>query len=151
MKKFTSPPINNSQLSIVWEGDPPHLTVYQFNCHNSVWYAHNGQYIAMNAGPPWPFEAWQIKKQVTQGEDLGQLDRGDIVAYYDKNGNIMHAQICTGNGKETWSANNEPPPPPGTPAQQTWKFAVSEAGKWADNVPNELKPITIKVFKKPNP
>ena len=85
--------------------------------------------------------------------DLGELARGDIVAYYDSSGNIMHTQTCTGNG----TANNEPLSYPGRPDNQSWKWATSPAGDWANNLywpdwnteGNDPTPVIIKVYIKP--
>lgn len=74
------------------------------------------------------------------------MDRGDVIAYYDKNTNLMHSQTVL-EDTTTYGANNEPPP--GGPETQSWKWATSTAGEWPTNVPHAYKPITIKVYDKP--
>jgi hypothetical protein len=44
---------------------------------------------------------------------------------------------------------NYPVPPPGTPAQQSWKWATSTADAWSANIPAPYQPDTIVVLDKP--
>ncbi len=146
MKNFKSPPITDCRDFVMPGGSIPHQ---HFVCHNATVHAYNG--TDPGTGGPWLFEGWVKKKEVAEGVDLGPLNRGDVVAYYDNEETIMHSQTCTGNAKETWGANNIPPAAPGTQAQQTWKYGTSEAGKWSQDVHSFFKPITIKVYAKPSP
>lgn len=80
----------------------------------------------------------------------------------------MHSQTCTGNGSETYGANNEPMAYPGAPANapsggnESFRWATSTAGDWANELyypdwttvdktwmPTDPTPITIKVYDKP--
>jgi len=131
-----------------------------FVCHDSTTHQYKGE---MGIVDFWD-GVWTLKKEVIVTHDLngngshpslGTLNRGDIVAYYDDEGNPMHSQTCTGNGTETFGANNEPLPFNGNPGLQSWKWATSTAGDWANAlwltaVPFEdLMPVHIKVYSKP--
>lgn len=64
----------------------------------------------------------------------------------------MHSQTCTGSGTDTYGANNEPLPFPGAPSDQSWKWATSTAGDWADDLwlpGTGIMPVTIKVYSVP--
>ena len=66
---------------------------------------------------------------------------------------MMHSQTCTGNGTETYGANNAPLTYPGRPiVDESWKWATSTAGDWANDLylpGTGVMPVTIKVYDKP--
>jgi hypothetical protein len=67
---------------------------------------------------------------------------------------LAHTQPCTGNGNETYGANNVPVSFPGRPGvDEAWQWATSPAGDWANNIKKDIfpgaTPFTIKVFSKP--
>jgi len=133
--------------------------VIDFVCHDSTTHAYNG---GMGRVDFWQ-GVWTLKKEVLVTHDingngshpsLGTLNRGDIVAYYKASGTIklMHSQTCTGSGTETFGANNEPLPFNGHPDLQSWIWATSTAGDWANAIwlpGTGVMPVTIKVFSKP--
>jgi hypothetical protein len=114
-----------------------------WNCHGSVKHAYDGSGIGDSSSPP----NWQVKKTAEQGGDLGQLVRGDVIAYYDKNMAVMHSQTVL-DANTTYAANNEPPAS-GNPPPETWKWAESAPGHWTDSISAEYKPVTIKVLARP--
>lgn len=119
-----------------------------WNCHGSTRHHYDGAGSGSVGNIDFAAGSWDMIADVNEGEDLGTLTRGDIVAYYDKNSNLMHSQTIT-SGSTTYGANNEPVPPPGTPAEQSWKWATSTAGAWTDDVNDLWKPVKIKVYDKP--
>jgi hypothetical protein len=137
----------------------PQPVMGDWNCHGSTWHHWNGSGTgSMSTLPPVgsPKKIVVVSHQAGGGgthPPLGTLNRGDIVAYYQANGPLMHSQTCTGNGT-TYGANNEPLPYPGAPSDQSWKWATSTAGDWANNLwlpGTGIMPVTIKVYDKPNP
>lgn len=162
-----------------WKFTKYGVTIWMAN----VWNCHGGSYhIAVGKTAAGSgncssgnmqalLDSYTIKKevQVTHGElgngthpPLGPLKRGDIVAYYAATGKsmadrLMHTQTCTGNGTETYGANNEPLTFPGNSECQSWKWAISPAGDWANHVQLNLgasigfpiTPVTIRVYRRP--
>ena len=147
-----------------------------WNCHGSTRHCYDGTYNDANTGQPWL--SWNVKAVVVVTHDsqgngthpgLGTLERGDVVAYFSPNGmpynppNIadlngwvmQHSQTCTGNSTETYGANNEPKTFPGAPGDgQSWEWATSPAGDWANHVwQPQLQglyvPFIVVVFDKP--
>ena len=150
----------------------------QWNCHGSTNHAYNGTgngdaggIVAMNSFSPWTVKTVVVTTHNPSGNgshpSLGTLERGDIVAYFSPNGRpysppnisdmylwtLQHSQTCTGNGDETYCANNEPLAFPGNPDQQTWKWATSPAGDYGIHVWRSSQggfiPFIIVVFDKP--
>ena len=141
----------------------------RWNCHGGTLHAYDGRGSG-SAGPsaidsllPKAKRSTKLKKTVTvthtsDGKGthppLGSLDRGDIIAYYTASGDLAHTQTCTGNGTDTYGANNIPVKFPGRPfIDEAWKWAISAAGDWANKIKKDLfpgaTPFTIKVFQKP--
>jgi len=144
-----------------------------WNCHGSTrhLYDSSGNGSAGPGGITHLVQARNLKKTVTVTHKdagggthpaLGTLNRGDVVAYYTATGALAHTQTCTGNGTETYGANNKPlsfpgkPGPARTGGNEAYEWATSPAGDWANNVKKGLKlggavitPFTIKVFSKP--
>lgn len=136
-----------------------------WNCHGSTRHLYDGSGTG-SAGPSevsFLLNPARLKKIVTvthtetgggSHPPLGPLERGDIVAYYTASGQLAHTQTCTGNGNETYGANNVPVRFPGLPGvDEAWQWATSPAGDWANNIKKDLfpgaTPFTIKVFSKP--
>jgi hypothetical protein len=141
-----------------------------FDCHVSTKHANRGE---IGCAPPNQPQFWDIAqpKKVVQvvhtptgggtHPALGPLNRGDVIAYYGANGLLMHSQTATGNGTETFGANNIPLTFPGLDQNQSWKWATSPAGDWANKVMQGLQivfadgtvlqiaPVVIAVFDKP--
>ncbi len=115
---------------------------HRWNCHGSVKHAYDGSGTGRSATTV----SWTVTKTAGEGESLGTLNRGDVIAYYDKDGALMHSQTVL-SGTTTHGANNKPPP--GGPGTQSWVWATSTAGEWALSVPATYKPITIKVMPRP--
>jgi hypothetical protein len=136
----------------------PQPVMSKWNCHGSTWHHWNGSGNGLSSTLP---PVGDPKKTVVVTHKpggggthppLGALNRGDIVAYYQANGPLMHSQTCTGNGTETYGANNETLPYPGAPSDQSWKWATSTAGDWANDLwlpGTGIMPVTIKVYNKP--
>ena len=67
---------------------------------------------------------------------------------------MQHSQTCTGNGTETYGANNVPKTYPGAPGQgQSWTWATSTVGDWANHIwqptlQGDYVPFIIVVFEK---
>jgi hypothetical protein len=140
-----------------------------WNCHGSVKHAYNdsGDGYAETWDLSFIETAWVTNTNIVVSHKaggggshppLGPLARGDVVIYYSNEGLMLHSQTCTGNGTETYGANNDVLSYPGSPANQSWKWAVSSAGDWANNMwspawptgsPTNIQPIRIKVYKKP--
>ncbi|MFO7534762.1 MAG: hypothetical protein R6X19_03620 [Kiritimatiellia bacterium] len=123
-----------------------------FTCHSSVAHAATG-----SIADPYVWEGWMVSTSVTvdargyEIPNLGTVNRGDVVAYYSQATNRVHSQICTGNGTETWSANNTPIVYDGTNYVNEWPaFATSIAGSNFQNGNPDSFPVTITVYKKPN-
>jgi len=136
----------------------PQPVMSEWNCHGSTWHHWDGSGTGnMTTLPPVgsPKKTVVVTHQAGGGgthPPLGTLNRGDIVVYYDVSGNKMHSQTCTGSGTGTYGANNEPLPYPGAPSDQSWKWATSPAGDWANDLwlPGwGIMPVTIKVYDKP--
>lgn len=136
-----------------------------WNCHGGTLHIYNGGGSG-NTGPrgvAFLFNASRLKNTVLvthtpTGEGshpaLGPLVRGDIVAYFTGSGDLAHTQTCTGNGTETYGANNVPVRFPGRPRlDEAWQWSTSTAGDWANDIKTNLfpgaTPFTIKVFSKP--
>ena len=118
----------------VTSNDLPAMSTW--NCHGSTLHAYN------NTGGGQPGSVvqagWTLINTVTQTSqgqsvNLGTLQRGYVVVYYDKDDNLMHSQTVTG-GTTTYGANNEQLPSPGTLANQSWKWYTCTAGSWAKNI-----------------
>jgi hypothetical protein len=124
-----------------------------WNCHGSTRHHYDGTGTGSAGNLDFVVLTWTLKTevQVNSGTHppLGPLNRGDVVVYYATNGALMHSQTCTGNGTETYGANNEVVPAPGTPQEQSWRWSTCVAGDWANNVPSPWAPVTVKVFAKP--
>lgn len=136
-----------------------------WNCHGGTSHIYNGggSGSAGPAGVAHLLAPGRLKTTVTvthtatgggSHPSLGSLARGDIVAYYTGNGQLAHTQTCTGNGNETYGANNVPVRFPGRPGvDEAWQWATSPAGDWANNIQTDIfpgaTPFTIKVFSKP--
>ena len=137
----------------------------QWNCHGGTLHVYDGRGNG-SAGPSAISSLLakaKLKKTVTvthtiDGKGthppLGSLDRGDIIAYYIESGALAHTQTCTGNGTDTYGANNIPVKFPGIPfIDEAWKWAISAAGDWANKIKKDLfpgaTPFTIKLFQKP--
>jgi hypothetical protein len=144
----------------------------RWNCHGGTTHVYNGSGSgsAAPSGVAFLLDPSKLKKTVTvthlaggggSHPALGPLSRGDIVAYFTAGGQLAHTQTCTGNGDETYGANNIPLSHPGRPdADEAWKWGYSPAGDWANNAALDLDsrlgapagtiiPFTIKVFSKP--
>lgn len=123
----------------------------RFTSHMSVAHAATGSHLN-----PYVWEGWTVSQSVTftgpgyAVPDLGTLNRGDVVAYY-VGGVPRHSQICTGNGAETWGADNNPVFWDGASYSNTAvAFCTSAAGCYYRNGnPNVDFPLTIKVHQKP--
>lgn len=92
-----------------------------------------------------PMDATKIKKI----QDA--CARGNIVVYYTNDGTLAHSQTVW-SGSTTYGANNEPVTAThgGVPgADESYKWAESSAGRWADNCNAAFQPMTVKVFKRP--
>jgi hypothetical protein len=138
----------------------PHVAMGTWNCHGSTWHHWNGSGTGnmMTLPPVGSPKKTVVVTHLSGGggshPPLGTLNRGDIVVYYQANGPKMHSQTCTGNGTETYGANNEPLSYPGAPVvNESWKWATSTAGDWANDLwlptyPG-IMPVTIKVYDKP--
>ena len=61
--------------------------------------------------------------------------------------------FCAGSGTETYGANNIPLSYPGYPGiNESWKWAASTAGDWANDLwlpGTGIMPVKIKVYNKP--
>ena len=137
----------------------PWPEMIKWNCHGSTLHHWNGS--GTGSSSVLPTTGWTPKKLVEvthyssgggSHPSLGTLNRGDIVAYYKHSGALMHSQTCTGSGTETYGANNEPLSLPGAPSEQTWKWATSTAGDWANDLWLEgtgIMPVKIVVYIKP--
>ena len=141
----------------------PHPVMNTWNCHGSTWHHWNGSGGGSQSGLPpvgVPKKVATVTRQSGGGGShppLGTLNRGDMVAYYMASGGLMHSQTCTGSGTESYGANNQaltypgmPGPPPG--GNESWKWATSTAGDWANDLwlPGYgIMPVTIKVYDKP--
>ncbi len=68
---------------------------------------------------------------------------------------LRHSQTRTGNGDETYNANNTPKEWPGGPGNgESWKWDTSPAGDWGIQIwqgfpDGGYTPIIIIVFDKP--
>jgi hypothetical protein len=136
-----------------------------WNCHGGTSHIYNGGGSGSlgPSGVAHLFDPSRLKRTVTvthtptgggSHPSLGSLSRGDIVAYFTANGDLAHTQTCTGNGNETYGANNVPVSFPGRPGvDEAWQWATSPAGDWANNIKKDIfpgaTPFTIKVFSKP--
>jgi hypothetical protein len=140
-----------------------------WNCHGSSAHLYDGSGNGSASGIGFA-STWAVVKTATVTHvdggggthpSLGTLNRGALVVYYTAGGDLMHSQTCTGNGTETYGANNEPLSYPGAPTvSESYKWATSTAGDWAndlwqpdfpppyDTMPN-IMPVTIKVLQKP--
>ena len=150
----------------------PQPVMALWNCHGSTHHLYdgsgNGQALSLPAVGA-PKKVVEVTHQAGGGGShppLGTLNRGDIVAYYTAGGQLMHSQTCTGNGTETYGANNEPLSYPGAPrsapsgGNESYKWATSTAGDWANDlyypdftaadkaVVPDPTPVTIKVYDK---
>lgn len=137
----------------------------RWNCHGGTLHCYNGKGngSAGLSAISFLLDSSRLKKTVTvthtssgkgSHPSLGKLQRGDIVAYFTGSGSLAHTQTCTGNGTETYGANNEPVSFPGRPGvDESWKWATSTAGDWANNIKKDVfpgaTPFKIKVFSKP--
>ncbi len=139
-----------------------------WNCHGSSVHLYDGSGNGAASGIGFA-SSWAVVKTVTvthvdggggSHPSLGTLNRGDLVVYYTSGGDLMHSQTCTGNGTETYGANNEPLSYPGAPSvNESYKWATSTAGDWANDLwqpdfpppyntmPN-IMPVTIKVLRR---
>jgi len=130
-----------------------------WNCHGSTWHHWNGSGTGLATTLPslgTPKKTVVVTHQSGGGgthPSLGTLNRGDIVVYYTAQPLLMHSQTCTGNGTETYGANNEPLSYPGMPVtNESWKWATSTAGDWANDLwlpGTGIMPVTIMVYDKP--
>jgi hypothetical protein len=131
-----------------------HIT---FVCHDSTHHANNG---GTGSDPFWESNSPKTIAVVTHSADgngshpsLGDLQRGDIVAYYTASGDLMHSQTCIGDGSTTFGANDLPLAHPGRPFfDESWKWGYSTAGDWANALwlPGAgIMPVVIKVYPKP--
>jgi hypothetical protein len=137
----------------------------QWNCHGGTRHIYNGTGSGSEGpgGVAFLLDPSRLKNTVhvthtpTGGgthPPLGPLVRGDIVAYYTGSGDLAHTQTCTGNGTETYGANNVPVAFPGRPnLDEAWRWSTSTAGDWANNIRENIfpgaTPFTIKVFSRP--
>lgn len=137
----------------------------RWNCHGGTLHVYDGR--GNGSADPSTIGSLlakaKLKKTVTvthttDGKgthpSLGSLNRGDIIAYYIAKGDLAHTQTCTGNGTDTYGANNVPVKFPGRPfLDEAWKWAISAAGDWSNKIKKDLfpgaTPFTIKVFQKP--
>ena len=153
----------------------PQPTMANWNCHGSVRHAYEGVYNSSSTGQPWL--SWNVKNVVVVTHDsagagthppLGPVARGDVISYFSPNGKpysppdigdlsswqMQHSQTCK-EDPNTYGANNEPKTYPGAPGQgQSWKWAVSPAGDWANHIwqpalTGSYVPFIVVVFEKP--
>ena len=156
--------------------NPPVQLTETWNCHASTRHAYNATYSQSFTDQPWLSWTPKIVVTVTHSQDgngthpsLGNLSRGDVVAYFSPIGRpynppniadrslwtMQHSQTCTGNGTETYGANNVPKTYPGAPGQgQSWTWATSTVGDWANHIwqptlQGDYVPFIIVVFEKP--
>jgi hypothetical protein len=142
MENFVSPPIMDTAAGWVQEGGSAKIVMA---CHDSTTHAYKGEKGTADFWTNWTMLA---SVQITNGNyavpALGSLTRGDIVAYYGRSTNLLHSQTCTGNGNDTWGANNK------TLAEQDpYTFAVRAAGAHYTNWSSPEYPITITSYDKP--
>jgi hypothetical protein len=122
-----------------------------FVCHTSTSHGYNG----MRNDYSW--QNWTSATSVTfaaPGYDVPPFDsieRGDVIAYY-RYGVLKHSQTCTGNGNETWGANNSPLIWDGSQyTNVNWTFCTSVAGgHYVQGKPVSDFPIEVKHLKKPH-
>lgn len=139
---------NHSQDGVMHGG----ANALGFACHDSTTHAHKGEKGRTDF---WTNSNWAVatnvvvENQYQNLPNLGALSRGDVVAYYHGTNvsaaTLAHSQTCTGNGNETWGANNKP-----MVEYDPWKFATAPAGSTYTNYDaagNEW--WTIRVYKKP--
>jgi len=139
----------------------PQPVMNDWNCHGSTWHHWDGSGTGWATSLP-PVGSPKKTVVVTHllggggsHPPLGTLNRGDIVAYYMASGPVplMHSQTCTGNGTDTYGANNDPLSYPGRAGvDESWKWATSTAGDWANDLwlpGTGIMPVTIKVYDKP--
>lgn len=123
-----------------------------FICHNSTSHALSGNvadasWLMWNCSTSYTFYASGYQTPPFEG-----LERGDIVAYFKEDYDLFHSQTCTGNGSETWGANNEPlqwDPNTHSFTNRAWFFTTAPAGVHYQNADPNSFPMTIKVYKKP--
>ncbi len=151
-----------------------------WNCHGSSRHLYDGSGTGGDGEGALDFSKdWEVAKEVAVSHhdeggiaipDLGPLYRGDLILYYApkpedhpffKEPILMHSQTCTGNGAETYGANNEPLSYPGAAmVNESYRWGVCTAGAWAINTwqPDfppgsdpgfDKMPVTIKVLRKP--
>jgi hypothetical protein len=137
----------------------------QWNCHGGTLHVYNGGGTGYEdlKGIQFLFDMSRLKNTVkvthtSKGggshPPLGPLERGDVIVYLTGANDLAHTQTCTGNGDETYGANNVPLRFPGRPDEdEAWKWAYSKAGDWANELQLDLfkgaTPFTIMVFRKP--
>lgn len=136
----------------------------RWNCHGGTRHIYNGSGTG-SVGPAdvaFLFDSSRLKREVTvthtptgggSHPSLGPLVRGDVVAYFTARGDLAHTQTCTGNGTETYGANNVPLRFPGRPdVDEAWRWSTSPAGDWANDLQDGLggfTPFVIRVYSRP--
>lgn len=81
-------------------------TERRFNCFGSVWHAYDGSRTSTMELPP--FEVvWQDSSPINWGKLSKLAQRGDIISYWDKYGDMQHAATFL-DAETTFGANNGP-------------------------------------------
>jgi hypothetical protein len=147
MENFVSPyPVADCQTNTMPGGSTP----LGFVCHDSTTHAYKGETFSTEFWSGWTVKASAVLERNYAGApDLGTLSRGDVVAYYASTNQfdettLTHSQICTGNGSDTWGANNKV-----MTANDGWKFATSTAGALYMNYDYPPAYRTVRVYQKP--
>ena len=127
-----------------------------WNCHGSTVYFHNGSTAGFSndiSQIESNYSLQEIKIISKKGDTVSfsSLLRGDVIAYYDSAGHIMHSQTMY-TPQTSYGANNEPLTYPGTPGDcESYKWATSAAGMWTSQLDiSGYYPVTIKVYRKVN-
>ena len=139
------------------------ISMSGWNCHGSTLhhYSGSGSGSVGPSGLAFITNTWTLQTNVVvthqfggggSHPSLGSLNRGDVVVFFQGNGPMMHSQTCTGDGTETYGANNEPLSYPGYPVvNESWTWATSPAGDWANDLwlpGTGVMPVRIYVYKR---
>ncbi len=129
----------------------------RFTAFDAARHAYEGKRASTNEDPFWLSWSNPVSVLVTNAgyevPEWDTLNRGDLIVYRRGSTNI-HVQTCTGNGDETWGADNAP---------RLWDaqlqmytnqyglFVTAPAGIHYQQACPDLFPVEIRLYKKPLP